>query len=222
MVTPTPFREDAMRRAALICLAAMLAGCNVVTSAAPLFGPEDARGQAQLRPGVWIQEKQGCAVDTAQPMDAWPSCADGWVVRPDEILAGRDPGAPRSTWVHYPIVLARGEPAILQVAMAEDGGPPTYFYGGLRPLKQDADGRVVEYRLWPALCGPPPPPDPTGQHGGVVTLQPIEGLVMDEKNQDCVASAQGPVRESARKSEAWNDQDSQGRNLARWVRDSES
>jgi hypothetical protein len=208
-----------MRRAALICLAGLLAGCNIVTSTTPLFSAYGAQGRAQLRPGVWIEEKQGCAVDTALPMDRWAACADGWVVEPNLILAGRDPGAPRATWVRYPIVLARGDPAILQVTMAEDGGAPTYVYGGLRPLKQDGQGRVIEYRLWVAQCGPPPPPDPSGQRSAVGTLHPIDGLVMDAKNQDCVASAQGPVRESVAKSEAWDGDDSQGRNMARWVRD---
>jgi hypothetical protein len=211
-----------MRIAAVIAVAALLGGCNVVTSTTPLFSAADARDQAQLRPGLWIQEKQGCAVDTALPIDRWPGCADGWVVRPDEIVAGRDPGAPPATWVHYPIVLARGDPAILQVAMAENGGAPTYVYGGLRPLKLDSQGRVVEYRLWPALCGPPPEADPTGKTSATVTQHPIDGLVMDEKNQDCVASDPGPVRESVAKSEAWDNRDNQGRNLARWVRDGES
>ena len=209
-----------MRIAAAIGAAAMLAGCNVVTSTTPLFSAADARGQPQLRPGLWIEEKQGCAVDTALPIDRWPGCADGWVVRKSEVIAGRDPGSAPSTWVHYPIVLAKGEPAVLQVAMAENGGAPTYVYGGLRALKLDPQGQVVEYRLWPALCGPPP--DPTGKTSSMVTLQPIEGLVIDKEGQDCVASARDPVRESVGKSEAWDGQDQQGRNMARWVRDGES
>lgn len=82
-------------------------------------------------------------------------------------------------------------------------------------------GRVIEYRLWPALCGPPPPPDPTGQKNAVVTQQPVDGLVVDKDKQDCIASAQGSVRESMLKSEAWDNGDNEGRNMARWVRDGE-
>jgi hypothetical protein len=200
----------------------MLAGCNLVTSPTPLFAPADAGGQAQLRPGVWIQEKPDCAVDAALPMERWPGCADGWVVRPDEIVAGREPTAPRASWTHYPFVLAQGDPAILQVKMTEGGAPPTYIFGGLRPLKRDGEGRVVEYKLWPALCGPPPPPDPKGQRATAATQQPIDGMVMNKDDQNCVASGPTPVRESVQKSEAWDAKDpGQESNLARWVRDGE-
>lgn len=71
MVEANAISGDAMRLAALIGLAALLTGCKVVTSMVPLFSRDDARGQAQLRSGAWIEEKQGCAVDTAQPMDSW-------------------------------------------------------------------------------------------------------------------------------------------------------
>jgi hypothetical protein len=80
---------------------------------------------------------------------------------------------------------------------------------------------VIEYKGWLAQCGPPPPPDPTGQQNGVTTRQPIEGLVLDAKGQDCVASAQGPVRVSVRESEAWEDASDHSHDLARWVRDGE-
>jgi hypothetical protein len=98
MVEANAISGDAMRLAALIGLTALLTGCCVVTSTVPLFSRDDIRGQAQLRSGVWIEEKQGCAVDTAQPVVSWAGCADVWVVRPNEILAGRDPGA-RSSWL---------------------------------------------------------------------------------------------------------------------------
>jgi hypothetical protein len=217
-----------MRIAAIICAAGLLAGCNIVTSEKPLFFARDAAGQPQLRPGVWMDEKTGCDIDLAKPMDKWPDCADAWVVRPGEILAAHDtttaakPAA--DGWTHYPFVLARGEPAILQVAMTDDAGKAAYVYGGLRVLKRDAQNRAVEYKLWPALCGPPPSADASDTGDGMVTRHPIDGLVIDKKNHDCIASDPGPVRVSVTKSEAWNDADAkenEGRDRAKWVRDGE-
>jgi hypothetical protein len=219
--------KDAMRIVLALAAVALVAACNSVTSTQPLFFARDTQGQPQMRPGIWADEATGCDVDTRLPMDKWPDCIDAWVVRPGELLGGRDPGTPPSQWTVYPFVLAQGDPAVLQVAVTESGDPPAkaasgYVYAGVRPLKYDAQGRIVEYKMWPALCGPPPPPDPTGQKSTVMTQAPIEGLVMDKDQQDCVASDQGPVRVSVQKSEHWGDGgDSQGRDHAHWIRDGE-
>jgi len=210
-----------MRFSVLICASLMLASCNTVTSTTPLFSSADTSGQAQFRSGVWMDEDKTCAVDTSKPMTDWPDCADAWVVHPGEILAGRDPGAPLSAWTSYKTLLTRGDPAVLQIEVGADGTDPGGFvYAGVRVLKTDAQGRIVEYRAWPALCGPPPAPDPTGEKSAVVTDKPIAGLVIDKDKQDCIASAQGPVLISVKASEAWGgDEADRGRDTARWVRD---
>jgi hypothetical protein len=75
------------------------------------------------------------------------------------------------------------------------------------------------------MCGPPPPPDPTGAHNPTATQAPIADMVMDDKQQNCTTSAQGPVRVSVKLSEAWAAQGAtdsdEGRDRARWVRDGE-
>jgi hypothetical protein len=212
-----------MRIAAIIIAAALLlGGCNVVTSTKPLFAAADAQGQAQLRPGVWANERAGCKFDDTRPMDTWPDCADRWVVRPAAVLAARDNALPRDQWTLYSYLLVRGDPAILQIAASDPGGAATtYLYAGLRPLKRDGGGRVVEYKAWLAQCGPTPPADPSGKNDPLTTTQPLEGLVMDPAKHDCIASAPGPVRESVRLSEAWLGTDQEGRDRARWVRDGE-
>jgi hypothetical protein len=142
------------------------------------------------------------------------------VVHPGQILAGRDAKAPPSTWESYKTLLTTGNPAVLQVEVGpESDGPKGYVYVGVRTLKTDAQGRIIEYKAWPALCGPPPKPDPTGEKSAVVTDQPIAGLVVDKDKQDCIASAQGPVRAAVAQSEAWNGDDNGGRDTARWIRD---
>jgi hypothetical protein len=209
-----------MRIKALIGLGALLAGCNMVTSTTPLFSSADARGQAQPRPGVWMDEDNTCVFDTTKPIGQWPDCADVWVVHPGAILAGRDRGTPTSTWVSYKTVVAKGDPAILQIEVGADSPPKSYIYAGLRPLKLDAQGRVIEYKAWTALCGPPPPADPTGQKGANATDQPIAGLVLDKGDNDCAASAKGPVLVSVKESQAWGgDTEGRGRDHSRWVRD---
>lgn len=210
-----------MRIAGSICLGVLVASCNMVTSQTPLFSSADAQGQAQFRSGVWMDEAKGCVVDTAMPIGQWPDCADAWVVHPGEILAGRDAKAPASTWQSYKTVVTSGNPAVLQIEVGDESdGPKGYVYAGLRTLKTDGEGRIIEYKAWPALCGPPPKADPTGEKSAVVSDQLIAGLVADKDKQDCTASAQGPVRASVAQSEAWNDTDDNGgRDHARWIRD---
>ena len=213
---------SAMRIAAVLGGATLLASCNSVVSTAPLFSAADARGQPQLRAGVWSDENTPCDFDHRKPVGEWPGCATGWVVRAGVAMRFEDTGPPKPGQTRNPFILAKGDPAVVQVTMDDGSGPrPTYAYMGLRPLKLDAQGRVIEYKMWLALCGPPPPPDPTGEHDSTTTRQPIDGLVMDTSKHDCVASAQGPVRESVRRSEAWSGEDNQGRDRARWIRDGE-
>ena len=215
-----------MRIALALVALALVSACNSVTSTKPLFFERDAEGQPQLRPGIWTDEATGCDVDTRLPMDQWPGL---------HRRLGRAPGRAARR--------PRGNPALavdslsVRPGAGRSGGdagrgggggdPPSesrlgYVYAGVRPLKYDAQGRIVEYKMWPALCGPPPPPDPTGEKSAVMTEAPIEGLVMDKDQQDCVASDQGPVRVSVQKSEHWGDGgDSQGRDHAHWIRDGE-
>jgi hypothetical protein len=77
---------------------------------------------------------------------------------------------------------------------------------------------------WEAMCGPPPPDDPT-RLGNSLTLRPIAGLVLDKTNDDCIARSQGPLRVAARKSEVWSDRSDSSNGVVefylRWVRDGE-
>jgi hypothetical protein len=226
-----PQRRRAMRStirsgriAALIAFAALLTGCNMVTSPKPLFFAADAVGQPQLRPGVWVSKGPACVIDEQTPREAWPDCADSWIVRPGEVINSKNKDRPQGAGDHFPIVLAKGDPAVLQIGLTDDAGLfAAYVYMGLRVLKRDAEGRVIAYKLWPALCGPPPKADPNATGDLQLTARPIAGLVLDTKNHDCIASAQAPVHRSVSLSEAWNDEDSaaSGHDEARWVRDDE-
>jgi hypothetical protein len=225
MLTLVKRRGAAMRMIvlAVLGLAAMgLGGCNIVTSDTPMFTAADAHGQAQMRPGVWTDEQQACDFDAKAPVDTWPNCARGWVVTPGGVTGPREPGQPRSAWVESPTVLAAGDPPVLQVrADVGESLPartlPSYIYAGVRALKLDAEGRIVEIETWPAQCGPPPPPGPDGKGGDRLTNDPIPGLVVDREKNTCKAVTPQPLRVSARRSEAW----ATIMNRSRWVRDGE-
>jgi hypothetical protein len=211
-----------MRLAAILCGVLVLGGCNMITSPTPMFSAADVKGQAQLRPGVWTDDRKDCAFDQRQPLDAWPDCANGRIVRPDGVLGPAKGGAPIADWHLYPTLLVAGDPPILQVrADDKPNQPPMYVYLGLEVLKTDAQGRIAAYRQWPALCGPPPPDDANGPSNHGLTLQLIEGLTIDKDNANCVATTPAPIRVSAARSDAWRDKSDDGRDHAHWVRDGE-
>lgn len=76
-----------------------------------------------------------------------------------------------------------------------------WIYQGLAPVKFDAEGRIVEARAWTAQCGPPPPKQQDGSKTRYSTDKPLPGLSMREEN--CIAKAQGPVRNAIKASEAY-------------------
>jgi hypothetical protein len=183
-----------------------LAGCgNEVTSTRPLFFERDARGQPPLRPGVWgyapSSKTPTCKVDTAQPVGTWDSCAGGFIVHRAEILSRTGADGPLKLEFRY--VLAHGTPAVFQALEVGDGKPAGHYdYGGLRPVRFDQKGQAVEVKGWQAMCGPPPPDDPTGGLGKLST-QLIRGLTPDADRRNCVAASAGAVRASVRQSAAW-------------------
>lgn len=202
-----------------LCVVLLLGGCNRVHSERPLFNAADQAGAPVLRDGLWlIQNNLGdfadddCRVSTRKPANRWPDCADWMIVRGGEILGlDREEKSP-GEWVSIPFVLAGGEPAVFQFASEYDG-KPDFNYFGMEPLSSDAEGRVIAFRSWPALCGPPPPPTPKGAEPRYVTLDPMPGLAIVENN--CTAETREAVLASARASRAWDD----GRSGARWIRD---
>ena len=64
---------DAMRGVALLAAAALLGGCNMVTTSTPLFAVE--AGSPKLKPGVWATPDAACVFDPNEPAERWPSCA---------------------------------------------------------------------------------------------------------------------------------------------------
>jgi len=219
---------------------AVVGGCNVVMTDKPLFTVADAAGAPPLRPGVWsFFHEAGCQVDESRPFAEWPSCSGGGIVRAGEI-AGHKAGAPPGELEREPLIIAGGDPRIIQVqvkidvtagaeATASGGGEASatatatspkeqpYGYAGLKPTKFDAQGRLTAFRFWPVLCGPPPPKNAKGEDTALGTLHPLAGLEMKPGDAVCTTHSADALRNAARASQAWDDQ----RQESHWVRDGE-
>ena len=121
-----------MRVLVLLLSSLLLSACtNMVRSQAPWFGPVDAAGAPPLRDGVWAAVAPDCRFDTGRPLEQWPYCAHGRVIRGGEDLAlnsvgsGNGHGGPARVdhdWSSEAFVLAAGVPRIHQSACGAPRG----------------------------------------------------------------------------------------------------
>ncbi len=189
-----------LRSIVLAVLALACSGCALVGSDAPLFQPG---GALVLRPGVWSVPNGPCEFDAAKPVAAWPSCANAMVVSAASITGGFAGEDKTRQTIAY--VLADGDPAVLQLQSQQERKPgePVYVYAAARPLRKDPSGRVVEAKVWLALCYRPPVNlDGKGPAGRPDRPQrPFPGLVMKPGDSFCRASTPAAVRNAALRSE---------------------
>ena len=223
---------------ALVSLIA-LSACNVVLTKTPLFTAEDAAGAPVLRPGVWVfAHEPGCKVDQSRPFLDWPSCAGGGLVGANDI-AGPKANAPKGELEHTPVILAGGDPRVLQLQISLDltagatagaSGDATasasasatapqakpWGYAAVRPTRHDAQGRITAFDYWPVYCGPPPARQSKDDLGLSGAEHPLPGLTMQDNNTDCTTDSKEALRNAARASEAWAEKPLAE---AHWVRD---
>jgi hypothetical protein len=207
-------------RWALIGLvSALLGGCSIVGSDAPLFTAADSAGAPVLRPGLWAMPNENCDYKEASPASGWPRCANATVVTPER-LAGGERGPSGETKGSLAYRIAAGDPPVLQVSAPEDEKEgPRFIYAGMRSTKSDKKGRITEARIWLALCTKPPRfdgpkvPDPA-------TEKLPEGLEA-RPGGACIAKTAEAVRAAVARSEAWltSGGESDAFLIARWVRD---
>jgi hypothetical protein len=219
---------------------ALLSACNVVVTKDPLFAQADSAGAPTLRPGVWMFFKEAdCQVDEAKPFTDWPDCVGGGLVSPGNVK-GHKAKAPPDQLEDTPIVLASGEPRILQAqvdvdlsmtaeasanggATASSSGESSaharpYGYAAVRPTKLDSEGRITAFTLWPIQCGPPPPKDKDGNDTAPATLKPLPGMIMKQGDAVCSTASVAALRGAAKASEPWAPQPMP---QSHWVRDAE-
>jgi len=204
----------------------LLSVCNILVTEKPLFTAADEAGAPALKPGVWlIFEEDGCKFDETKPIDEWPDCAGGGVIRPGEVI-DHDQKAPKGVFEHSPFVFAAGAPRIAQMQMKEQatagvGDDQTtekavsYAYGAVRPTKLDDQGRIVAATYWFVLCGPPAPKDKNGDDSDLATLKPFPGVKMKPGDATCTTDSKTVVHTAAVASEAFK----KAPLNARWLRD---
>ncbi|HYE47729.1 MAG TPA: hypothetical protein VEA44_18320 [Caulobacter sp.] len=207
----------ALKALAGLALAASLGACNLVITTEPTYSAADAAGAPVLKDGLWLNLEPNCEVDTSTPATGWPDCA-GWVVVKGSTMSGvGNKGEPFSV----PFVLAAGDPRVMQVELQEKADTPKlYFYVGVKPLKTDVQGRIVEYSGWIVQCGPPPPKDAKRADGQprYGTLEPAPGMVMDAEQSGCTPKDKASLTGAAKLAEHYEGNDSKGQ-VSRWVRD---
>ena len=112
-----------MRLLLIVLSLFIVAGCtNRVRSDLPWFTPADEVGAPGLKPGVWvIAVEPHCSFREGAPLERWPACAKGVIIRPHELLWLDLPpwDQPRDSHLTYNwrrdlFVLAAGDPRILQ------------------------------------------------------------------------------------------------------------
>lgn len=199
--------------AAMAC-ALQLAACNLVVSDEPML-VRDTEAPI-MKPGIWVDAAgdEPCDYDTATSPESWPKCADPAIVleNGDFMLFGeRD-----RSWRRIEIVLAEGDPTVVQVKFPEEfpgrtNEAPGYIFMALRPTAFDDDGTFTEMQAWIVLCGPPNDAQSTDIEDAV-TKAPFDGLTISEGN--CIPDSVEAIRNAAEQSIALSDK--VGR--ARWVR----
>jgi hypothetical protein len=222
--------DISLRTMALLTVALLLGGCNLVVSETPVFNTADAAGAPPLKPGIWAAPQPNCDFKPSAPLAEWPKCAGGAEITPTAIIAAADPsvlaspdqGAPAAAkTMKVPYVLAAGDPRILQIHFVLPIDPAIkaafYYFIALRPIAHDADGRITDAEAWLVQCGPPPPPsaDSSGKADqGGLTNHPLPGMKV-EKGQ-CTPDGKAAVINAAVPSRAWAG-DQVG--TLHWVRD---
>lgn len=208
-----------LRPLAIIGLCLMSSACIAVGSRTPLFSSADAGEAAQPRPGLWASPDPDCNFDPTTPVDGWPSCANGTVVRAHVMGPPHDP----ASLMDY--VVAGGEPRVLQMPWprSDKKGAPKYAYIGLKPTKFDGQGRFTEAKVWIALCGEqtPPPRDLEAQQKKTAPpddFKPLDGLDWHKGDDFCIADSKEAVRAAAKASEGWTSDPSS----IQWIRDTEN
>lgn len=212
-----------------LCLSLALTACNRVVTTTPVFSVQDAASAPKLRDGLWMVEGETvassydrssgddevCVFDMRRPVTRWPDCAEWVLVRDGEILHPGGAKKAKPEWQSTPMVLAAGDPLILQAGMIDEEDPAETEYGyfGITVTQADERGRVIAFDHWMTLCGPPPPQG-KGEATRYLTWDLLPGLTAEGDN--CTTASKDAVRGATVASRAW----SKGRSSLRWVRDS--
>lgn len=184
-----------MRRLLPPALLLVLAACGPAPPTAapegPLFSAADAAGAPAIKEGLWLADGPDCKVDADQSAYEWPACARWFVIRGGErqTFAPSQTDRRLGTWLRERIVVAAGEPRIVQTSGITAQGEAVIGYLAMSPFAQDPDGGPINaLQTWTIDCTPPTRqelrnhwlhehPDKAGEELAPKPEPPPEGLV---------------------------------------------
>ncbi|HWW25580.1 MAG TPA: hypothetical protein VNZ85_06760 [Caulobacter sp.] len=200
-------------------MALLLGGCdNYVVSDKPWFEVKDGGG-AEIRFGWWAVKDDHCRFEVGAPSTSWPECAEPLLISQDwkGSLSSLAPDG-----VDY--LLVSGKPLILQYGVKGlrdgDKASDAYFYFGIEPQQRDGQGRLVALKFWPALCGPPPPPDRKAPYRSRATKKPWPGMTLTSGGV-CTAADVNALRKAVLRSGRLVKADDENMSI-RWLRERRS
>lgn len=123
-----------MRIAVLLTLLSLLTACsNRVVSDSPWFSKESEANTPRLKSGLWVAirppalREKNCRFDERKPLETWPNCVSGYVVRDGKVLeldwvqwTERGRTVRTYDWDSTAHVLSAGDPRIDQVEGAQN------------------------------------------------------------------------------------------------------
>lgn len=205
----------------VLAAASLLDACsNEVRADRPLFTSRDSTGLLRFKTGLWVAVGEDCQVDVARRATEWPDCAAAMVFGARELEAVYDDGklVSRAKALPYDMVVAAGDPLVLQYISSEADPGEAYRYMAVGPTKRDSKGEVTAFSIWPVVCGPLPEKGPEPVADGTPTLsvtdRPWPGLELRDSN--CYARDTATVRFAAKASGALSSPELDRE--ARWVR----
>lgn len=140
----------------------LLAACGpappTLAPEGPLFAAKDAAGAPPIKDGLWLADGPVCKVDAEPSAYDWPACARWFVVQGGERRLFTASAGDRHVgiWLREWIVVAAGEPRIIQTAGVTDQGQTAIGYLAMSSIAQDpGGGPITSLQIWTIDCQPP-------------------------------------------------------------------
>lgn len=124
----------------------------------PLFAAADAAGAPPIKDGLWLADGPDCKVEADRSAYDWPACARWFVVQNGErrTFAPSQRDRHVGDWLTERIVVAAGEPRIIQTAGVTASGGTAIGYLAMSPIAYDPDGGpITSLQTWTIDCSPP-------------------------------------------------------------------
>jgi len=160
-----------------------LGACNMAISDHPML-IDEPRSAIKFKDGLWVAEDPDCKFSVKRPVRSWPKCANWLVLGNGKVVGGPDP---KPGEVPAELVIAEGQPPILEFPLKDDGEKTAkgYAYLAIERTGSDAGG-VTAINLWAVACGTERVPGSTRE------IDPYPGI-----DNDCHPQSVNALRAAA-------------------------